>query len=125
MDSLGGWWMSTCSLADDEGLDAKYPANYFRESGRPLGGRLYVTDRRVIFLPHRIDSLFGGAPAIFRADDTASVESETAADRPTSEKSIPDRLQIERRDGSLHLFVVSDLDDAIARVSERLGHTDA
>ena len=121
MAHLGGWWMSTFSLPDGETLLEKYPANYFGNRDRPLGGRLYLTDQRVVFLPHRLDSLLGGSSTDIPFESINGVYRETAEDRDNPESSIPDRLEIVEMSGIRHLFVLSDLDDGLNRLSDLLG----
>ena len=121
MTTLGGWWMASYPLPEDEALLEKYPANYFASEGRPLGGRLYLTDQRVVFLPHRLDSLLGGSSTDIPFESINGIYRETAADRDNPESPIPDRLEIQELSGESHLFVLSDLDGALLRTRELLG----
>lgn len=121
MTKLGGWWMSSYSLPAGETLLEKYPANYFSEDRRPLGGRLYLADERIVFLPHRLDSLLGGNAVDIPLTAINGLYRETAADRDNPESTIPDRLEVIETDGTQHLLVLSDLDDALAQLQELLG----
>lgn len=117
--------MSTFRLDEGEELTAKHPANYFRGDDRPLGGRLYLTDRRAIFLPHRIDAFFGGQPTVLPYPDIRRVGVETPDDRDAGERNIPDRLRVEMVDGTAHLFLVSKLGTALERMEDALERGDA
>lgn len=120
MTKLGGWWMSTYRLDEDEELVTKYPTNYFQGDSRPLGGRLYLTDSRAIFLPHRIDSLLGGSAVPLPYDRIRGVRIETPDDRDESTRMMPERLQIDTTNGKTHLFVVSDVEKAHRRMKHAL-----
>ena len=74
-------------------------ANHFRGiEGR--GGRLYLTDRNLIFQPHKFN-IQGGGVVIPRAD-IANVSTAMTLG------VIPNGLKVTRRDGSTERFVVSD-----------------
>lgn len=117
MTKLGGWLISPFRLDDDEEeLVVRYPANLFVGDARPLGGRLYLTDRRAIFLPHRIDAALGGTSTVMPYEEIVSVTLETAEDREQDSGDLPDRVQIEMDDGTILLYVVSDPQKALARL---------
>lgn len=123
MTKIGGWWMSSMALEDDEDLLHKYPTNYFGEDSRPYGGRLYVTDQRFIFLPHRLDSILGAGPVHIPFDTVNDVSSEAdeLSEAELESRRIPERLRIETLAGESHHFFVEDLEDTLASVHEVLG----
>lgn len=123
MTKLGGWWMSTYHLDDDEELVVKYPTNYFCGNRRPHGGRLYLTDSRGIFVPHRLDSLFGAKAKPIPYDTITEVGIETKADRSDDASSaMPERLRIKTTDGKTHLFIVDRLERAHERMRNAMEH---
>lgn len=115
MTKLGGWWMTSLTLPSEETLKFKYPANYFA-GDRPYGGRLYLTDDRLVFLPHRIDSLFGASAVSIWYPDIEVLDIETATDRGGDSERIPDRLLVGEREGPTHLMILSDLEEALDRI---------
>lgn len=117
MSKLGGWWMASYRLSEGESLEAKYPANHFHRNRRPYGGRLYITDRRVIFLPHRLDRVLGGSETVLSFEQIEHVRVESPADRSDPESAVPERLQIDTVSAETHLFVVSDLESAYVRIA--------
>lgn len=122
MAKLGGWWLKSDSLGEGEELIVKYPTNYFYRDSRPLGGRLYLTDQRLVFLPHFLDALLGGDRTSIDLDDIAEVREETPDDRPEGRsRRVPPRLQVDTRDGESHLFVIDGIEAAIERVNEQRG----
>lgn len=119
MAKLGGWWLSSEPLDDDEVVLEKYPTNYFENDRRPYGGRLYVTDKRLVFLPHILDALFGASRLSVTFDAIEDVASE--ADRAEIDhevRRIPIRLRIETVDEAIHQFVVDDLEDVLAVIED-------
>lgn len=126
MTTIGGWWLSSYRLASEEALLHKYPTNYFSGEARPYGGRLYVTDRRLVFLPHRIDAMFGGSNVSLHFDDLNDVSSEAEylEDGELDTRRIPIRLRVETLDGEVHFFVVEDLDRALEEVHLAIGISD-
>ena len=117
MSKLGGWLISTYTIEDDEELVVRYPANLFKATGRPLGGRLYLTDHRAIFLPHRIDSALGGTATVMPYDEIASVRLETKEERESGGKDMPNRVQIDMPDGTTYRFVVNNPEKVLKRLS--------
>lgn len=123
MSKIGGWWLSSFRLDANESLQEKYPTNYFRGEDRPYGGRLYMTDRRFIFLPHRIDAILGaGHESIpFETINDVSSEEDFLDESTLEERRIPPRIRIETLDGQHHFFVVEDLESTLETMQKALG----
>lgn len=83
-------------------------ANY-SVGGRAVGGKLYITDRRVLFRPHVFDRLTGGKGFAAPLTDVAGF-SVAPKDGGLFSGGLRDRLQIELASGSVHLFVVNKLE---------------
>lgn len=110
MTKIGGWWLATESLASDETVISRYPTNYFHGSRRPYGGRLYLTDRRLIFLPHFIDSFFGARRTSIDFSEINRIEAETAeSNQHGPHGSMPPRLEITTNEAIPHQFVVKNV----------------
>lgn len=120
MATLGGWWMSKFSLESNESLEEKFPANRFEGEGRPHGGRLYLTDRRVIFLPQRLDAALGADPTAIRYEELAAVSVDRKEDHADGSGDLANRLVIEPRDGDPVRFVVDGLEAALAHLEAAL-----
>lgn len=123
MTTIGGWWLSSLELDPGEALLHKYPTNYFGGDDRPYGGRLYVTDRRLVFLPHRIDAVLGASRVSipFRELNDISSETDFLTNAEREDRRIPVRLRVETLDGTVHLFIVDDLDNVLVQVQEAVG----
>lgn len=94
-------------------------ANYEQTALRYLGGKLFLTDRRLIFLPHRLDEATGGRSWACELTDISAVGVEPA------QLSAPffglaarmrRRLRVEMRSGQNELFVVSRVNEAVERI---------
>lgn len=86
---------------------------------RQVGGELFVTERRVIFLPNRVDYATGGKPWSCALSDIA-----TAAVEPSRRRLLAllgrtaclrRRLRLGGRDGWAELFVINQVDKACAK----------
>ena len=124
MGTIGGWWVSSHEARPDERVLASYHVNYLQPGGRPLGGKLYRTDQRLLFSPHLIDSLFGGEKVgvdLDRVNEVRLVEGGTGGE--TGPGSTTDRLRLECDDGSTHSFVVDGLEAALAEIRDAVEGT--
>lgn len=114
MGTIGSWWVSSHESRPDERVLGSYHVNYLQPDGRPLGGKLYRTDQRLLFSPHLLDSLLGGGKVgveLDGVDDVTLVEG--GAGDEAGPGSTTDRLRLECDDGSVYSFVVDDLEAAI------------
>lgn len=99
-------------LAVGEIVQSTFAANMAQES-RVVGGRLFVSNKRLIFEPHRLDRWTGGEAWSSNLDDIAEVQIEGRSGSLDS-KGIPTalrrRLRISEVDGRSSLFLVHDLE---------------
>ncbi len=103
-------WRKAPELEPSEQVLLRKAAN--RSQGRrSVGGRLTVTDRRLMFKPTIFDSLLFGKAWSANRDEVAGVG---AADRGGMRK----RLCVRTSDGDEQLFVVNKLDDLIRELAE-------
>jgi hypothetical protein len=70
------------------------------------GGRLFVTNHRVLFRPHVIDRLFGARDVSMPRSEVAEVDVAPRT-RGLFDGGLRRRLVIRLRDGNEHLFVVN------------------
>ncbi|WP_165875199.1 GRAM domain-containing protein [Natrarchaeobius chitinivorans] len=117
MGDIGGWWVASHDANPGEETIATYHVNYLRPDRRPLGGKLYLTDQRLLFSPHLIDSLLGGetvAIDVRDIDDAARASGGENGGPPT------DSLRLELASGESESFVVDELEDAIGQIRSAL-----
>lgn len=127
MADIGSWWVKGFGARPGESVLSAYYANYLRGEGRPLGGKLYVTDERLLFCPHLIDAFFGGSRRMIQLDTISAVErfdpesqvEETTIDAPGG--GTEERIRVRLVDGTDAFFIANDLDDAIADLEAALG----
>ncbi len=110
-------------LDDDEAVRFEARANHTQNRRRAVGGKLFVTDRRVGFRPHSFDDTLGGkhVDAPLEAIETVTTEparrSLGAILRSPLEAlfggGLRARLRIETDDGDAELFFVDDIETAI------------
>lgn len=126
MATIGSWWVSSHESRPDETVVGSYYVNHLRSDRRPLGGKLYLTNQRLLFSPHLVDALLGGEKFGIELEDVDRVTRIRAdGDEDGTESGGPERLALERGDGRRDTFVVSDLETAIDDVREQLETDDA
>jgi hypothetical protein len=88
------------------------PANHFR-NGEARGGKLYLTNRRLIFQPHHFN-LQNAPVGIARSEIAGAAKSKTLG-------IIPNGLLVRQSNGETQRFVVSDRSAWLRRIMERPG----
>lgn len=115
-----GLWVSRPKLHDDENVRWTKNANRQQDELRAVGGRLFLTNRRLLFQPNRFDSITGGRTWSTPIDNIVDVAVHAReADVPLMGKAakLRRRLQIETPEGN-ELFVVNDVDGAVAQLQQ-------
>ena len=94
-------------------------ANQTQSSARAVGGRLYLTNRRLLFAPHALDNATGGTR--WGADLAAITEvgTEPRTWNPF-DGGLRSRLRIVLADGTTALFVVNRLTEVQERIRAAL-----
>ena len=77
------------------------------------GGKLFLTDRRLVFCPHWVDGATGGKTWDASRSDVAAVG---PAPKGGKRGGLRDRLRIELTNGGEQLFVVNRLADVVSRL---------
>lgn len=94
-------------------------ANYEQTALRYLGGKLFLTDQRLIFLPHGLDEATGGRSWACELTDISAIGVEPA------QLPVPffglaarmrRRLRIEMQSGQNEFFVVNRVNEAVQRI---------
>lgn len=116
---LGGW-----RLAKIEGLAGETEvfstfANRTQSTNRAVGGKLFVTDRRLLFTPHLFDSMLGGETREIFPAEIAGVSAQNAGG-DTSGGGLRKRLRIDLKNGVTELFVINKLDKIIDKLQSHI-----
>ena len=56
-----GIWIARPALSETEAVVWQQLANRTQSANRAVGGRLYLTDTRLVFEPNRVDAATGGS----------------------------------------------------------------
>jgi hypothetical protein len=104
-----GWFVKEPELDPGERVVTTKAAN--RAQGRrSVGGRLTVTDRRLIFMPNLVDSILAGRSWSVAKGDVAGV-GEAAGMRK--------RLRVRTNDGGEELFLVKGLEEFVSQLIQQ------
>jgi hypothetical protein len=114
MSKLGGWWLVSHEAQSEEEVVWSRSANRMQGS-RAVGGKLLLTDRRILFCPHLIDGLLGGKRWATETRSVAEVGIEPKGSGKASKLGggMRDRLRIRSADGTEELFVVKRLEEEV------------
>jgi hypothetical protein len=111
---IGSWWLKSEEAEPGEEVRWSKTANRMQGS-RGVGGKLFLTDRRIVFTPHLIDAAIKGKGWAAALDSIAEIgvqERGTGRGQALG-AGIRNRLRIALRDGSDELFVVNKLDEEV------------
>lgn len=117
-----GRWVREPNLFPGERVVWRRNANREQTSLRQVGGRLFLTNHRLLFVANRFDDATGGDPWSCTTTDIAAVAVEPS--RPalpffgwTAQRRR--RLRVEPRAGDAELFVVNRVEDAASTLRLR------
>jgi hypothetical protein len=123
MPKIGAWWLKSQEAEPGEEVRWTKLANRTQGS-RSVGGKLFLTDRRIVFTPHLIDAALAGKGWAAPLDSIADVgvqEPGTGRGKALG-GGARKRLRIALRDGSDELFVANKLDEEVLpRLQEAIG----
>lgn len=109
-------WVAKVKFQPDEVI--RWQANANRVTGRSTaGGRLFVTDRRILFQPNRIDSMIGRKLWECSRDAVTGIDSVGRGTSGVMAGALRERLEVETVDGN-EIFVVNKLAKKIAELRE-------
>lgn len=112
MQKIGGLLFAEQSIMEGETVLWSRFANRTQSEYRAVGGKLFLTNQRLLFSPHFIDHLTGGEKW---SVDLVSIQ--TIDKQPEGGDlfggGLRDRLRISLHNGGVELFVVNDLDSVI------------
>src|SRR5207245_2387061 len=69
MAKIGNWWLARCQAQPGEIVEWSCLANHTHSPNRAVGGKLFLTNQRLLFCPHLID--YALAARRWEADLTA------------------------------------------------------
>lgn len=116
-------WFNRPVLSGEETVVASYPANH-TQGKRAVGGKLFLTPRRLIFVPNRMDAVLGGKTWDAAVETVLTI----SRDRPhihimeIFSGALRSRLAVSTSSGAREFFVVNGLDRVIADLT---GHIEA
>src|SRR5438128_954470 len=108
--SIGSWLTEQIRAETGERVIARWPANRVRRR-RAVGGLLFVTNARLIFLPHQVERLLGMKPWIVSLHDVTGLSE--LPKRGVMGSAARKRLAIEVRNEPREVFVVNRLEDRL------------
>ena len=120
MKRLGGGWLAAEPMLDGEEPVASWGVNRTQSEKRAVGGKLWVTTHRLVFLPHRLDAATGGQKWVAPRSEVVSVGRQGAGGDSLG-GGLRARLQLTLGNGDRQLFVVNKLDRVVAELSAALG----
>jgi hypothetical protein len=120
MSQIGSWWLKSVSAEPGEHVVWSQGVNRTQSNSRAVGGKLFLTDRRLIFCPHLFDAATGGEPWEVRLAEISGVGIAPKTPELLS-GGIRDRLQIELTDGAVEPFVVNHVQQVVAQLEAARG----
>lgn len=109
-----GFWVGKPDLRAGESVQWAPLVNR-DQGGRAVGGRLYVTEARLLFQPNRFDAVTGGKRWVCDLEDVGSV-GEAPRDGSFFSGGLRTRLRLETKSGDVERFVINHLDESVDRL---------
>ncbi|MEJ2885685.1 hypothetical protein [Actinomycetospora aeridis] len=118
MANIGAWWLASRPALAGEQVVTRWLANR-AQNGRAVGGALFLTTRRLVFCPHRLDQLTGGQGWDVPLGEVATVDVAPRTGHPF-DGGLRDRLRVRSARGAQELFVLNRLPHVVDAVRARL-----
>lgn len=119
MDKIGGWWIENHDRLEGELIEFFILANRTQSPNRAVGGKLFVTNKRMLFSPNLIDMFTKGQKWAIKNTDIISIDTQLPGGSVFG-GGLRARLAIEHRHG-IDLFVVNNLTNVIGTIRKILG----
>lgn len=116
MTTVGGWFVQSYELEPDETKTEKYATIHHRGDQRPWGGRLYLTDRRLIFVPNFIDRFLGG-----ESFDIPLLEVDHVSTSEEDDLDTPKLVSVSLDDGTIKRFHIDQTRRAADAILDAVG----
>lgn len=124
MNKAEDMWFNKPNLNDSEMVELAYPANHTQNNWRAVGGKLFITNQRILFVPNKIDDKLGGEPVEITHDQVSAffVKGKSISIKELFSGGLVDRLGIRLADGTEHSFVVNNLSETRSDIEEKLSN---
>jgi len=109
------WWIPKADLEAGETTRTTWLANHALTRLMTVGGKLELTDRRLVFRPGRVDRRLGARVWSVPLDAIIEVGRAPRTWNPL-DGGLRVRLRVATRDGASYLFVVNRLDAVIQEI---------
>lgn len=106
-----GLWFRRPSLRPDEAIVWRKAANRQQGQSRGVGGRLYLTEARLLFEPNQLEHRMRGVDWAVTLDQIDHVGKEARDFNPFT--GLRTRLRVDLADGGVELFVVNNLEGVL------------
>jgi len=119
MNNIQSLWFNNPTLNEGELIALAYPANH-TQNRRAVGGKLFVTNQRLLFIPNKVDDKLGGLPIDVSHDaiSTFFVKEREFSIKELFSGGLFERLGVRLSDGSEHLFVISKVEEGLEQIME-------
>lgn len=115
---FGSWWLTKIEALEGETEIFSVLANRTQSTNRAVGGKLFVTNRRLLFAPHLFDAVLGGETRAILLSEIAAVSKQEAAG-DTFGGGLRSRLRIDLKSGA-EFFIVNKLDQLIEKLQSHI-----
>ncbi|GAI59891.1 unnamed protein product [marine sediment metagenome] len=119
MSNIGSWWLAKITKLGGEKEIFSLIANRTQSSTRSVSGKLFFTNRRMLFVPHLIDYIVGGKKFELDLSKIEKVYKLLASKDRFGPVGFKDRLWIEYSNRH-EFYVVKDLDAVITKLEAHL-----
>jgi hypothetical protein len=114
-------WESSYERRKGEQILRTFKANRTQSEGRAVGGKLYLTNQRLLFEPGSVDSQIGSEEISIELTAIESVSKESRGGKGWKDTifggGLRNRLRIDVNENATELFVVSDLSTVIDEIN--------
>jgi hypothetical protein len=129
LPSIGSWWLAHSEAQAGEQVVwscfASRTEGFGEATEREIGGKLFLTDQRLLFSPHLLDYAQGGERWATPLDAICKVDVQPLGEgrilitgRTSFGGAVRDRLRINLQNGNKEVFFVTCLKDKIQRISD-------
>ena len=118
LNRLGGGSLAPSPLPGETVTD-RWAANRL-ERHHAVGGIFFATNRRLVFLPHRLERMIGSKPWAVATTDVTFVDEEGRGGGPWI-GGMRRRLKIQLLGGASDVFIVNRLETRMAKLEQLLG----
>jgi len=116
MKKIGGWWLADHKALPDEKILYSCMANRTQSPNRAVGGKFFLTNKRMLFCPHWIDFALWGRKWSADLKQIKAIGIEPKGGPDIYGGAIRDRLKITLQDDKVELFVVNNLNKTLEQL---------